>query len=525
MTPIDRPPDDLILDILSWLQFEIYPGLLQEPWTARAEAVWVAGVRGFVGMWEEGYARELSGRDRLEACRQELYRRIYAVKFPAVPPPAPVPSEPLPGPIGHRRIVGQLRRQGQAFVDAAGYILPLFWHFGEAFSAFVRRPDDVRAELDDIVATGYHGIRFWDVLGYYDQSRPGDVNRWSAWAGKEVTPVSFTAFSGRRIEATPHYYDQLAAFLRECKSRGLVVHHSRGDLNAWTWAQIEQHASLVGDVQRSVGIETIAVNEACNEAWQNGVPEPARLKAIIERINNRAALSGSSAADDQYGGEMPESVERFTKAIGMDVHIVHGHRGGESVNRIGHIHALGYETLPHAGVPGWQGEPAGPGDGVSVGREEHPEALCLMAAMSLCTRQGYVGMSGYGVFWKGRMFEMTAYRELARVPALLPADVMTWPRIIHGGTSFAGRGRVFVAHPGGDAPGPFYRADQFLHSDGRFIALIYGEAGSYRVPVERSFEAEIITPHTGERHPFNGQAGQAIDIAFERGRIVIGRVL
>ncbi|CAB4177292.1 hypothetical protein UFOVP998_5 [uncultured Caudovirales phage] len=524
MSDVDLPPDNFTLNILEWLQFEIYPGLLQEPWTARAEAVWVAGDRGFIGLWATGYARELAPPERLEACRQELYRRIYAVKFPATPPSPPPPKPPLPGPIGHRRVVGQLRRQGQVFSDDAGLILPMFWHFGEAFSAFVRRPDEVRAELDDIEATGYHGIRFWDVLGYYDQNRPGDPNTWSAWAGKEVTPVAFTAFSGRRIAATADYYAQLEGFLRECRNRGLVVHHSRGDMNAWSWEQITQHAARVGDVQRAVGVQTIAINEACNEAWQNGVPEPVRLKTIIERINNRAALSGSSAADDNYGGELPESVERFTKAIGMDVHVVHGYRGGESMNRIGHIHALGYETLPAAGVPGWQGEPAGPGDGVSVGREEHPEALCLMGAMALCTRQAYVGMSGHGVFWRGPMAAMTAYRELARVPALLPADIMTWPHIIHGGNTFARRGRVFVAHPGGDAPGPVYRADHILHDDGRFVALIYGGPGTYRVPVEQSFEGEIITPHTSERHPFSGQAGQLLDIAFERGRLVVGRV-
>lgn len=520
---VDLPPDNYTLDILNWLQGEIYPGLLQEPWTARAEAVWVAGDRGFVGLWaKERFKVELPPHERLEACRHELYRRIHAVKFPPGGGPLPPPPPTLPTPSASRRIVGQLRRQGQAFVDDHGCILPMFWHFGEAFSAYVRRPAEVRAELDDIAGTGYQGIRFWDVLGYYDQNRPGE-DTWSAWAGKDVTPVAFTAFSGRRIETTPQYYDQLAAFLRDCRSRGLAVHHSRGDLNAWTWDQIQQHAALVGDIQRSVGVTTIAINEACNESWQNGVPEPAKLKTILDRINTRSVLSGSSAADDGYGGELPESVERFTKAIGMDVHIVHGHRGGESINRIGHIHALGYETLPHAGVPGWQGEPAGPGDGVSVGREEHPEALCLMGAMALCTRQGYVGMSGYGVFWKGRMAAMTAYRELARVPALLPPDIMTWPRIIHGGESFSGRGRVLVAHPG-SGPGPFYRADHILHDDGRFVCLIYGGPGSYRVPVERSFDAEIITPHTGERFPFVGEAGHELDVAFERGRIIVGRV-
>jgi len=525
---VDYPPDNYTQDILEWLQYEIYPGLLQEPWSDRANAVWVSGSRGFLGLWLTGFADNFAPADRLEACRQELYRRIHAVKFPA-DQPVRTPSEHLPGPIGHRRIVGRLRRgAGRSFVDDAGLILPIFWHFGEAFSAWVRKRADVETQLVDIRDTGYHGIRFWDVLGYYDQSRPGDSNRWVAWAGREVTPVSFLGFSGRTIPATPDYYDQLTAFLTFCRDLGLAVQHDRGDLVAFAPEQVETHAARVDVVQKAVGGNVIAVNAACNEAWQN-LPHawrddiPRRLKQILDRFGV-GALKGSSAADDGYGGEMPSSVRDYTINLGADVHIVHGHRGGESVNRIGHIHALGYETLASKGVLGWQSEPAGPGDGVSVGREEHGEALCLMGAMSLATGQGYVGMSGHGVWWNGPMSAMTAYRELARVPAYLPVDITSF-KAIHGGSTWRGQ-RVFVAHPGHEQPGVFYRADQFVHSDGRFVALIYaGQPGSYRVPVERSFEAEIITPMTGERFPFSGSAGDVRSIDFERGRIIVGRIL
>lgn len=442
---------------------------------------------------------------------QTIERTILAIWGPdRTPPPAPAP--------GLRRLVGQLRVQGQTFVDDAGLVLPMFCHFGEAFSAFVRRPDAVRTELAAIAAAGYQGLRFWDVLGYYDQNRPG-TPAWTAWAGREVTPVGFTAFSGRRIEPTPQYYDRLADFLRACRAAGLVVHHSRGDLNAWTTEQMQQHCALVGDVQRSVGVDSIALNEACNESWQNGVPGVAQLRRMVDVMGSHA-LKATSAADDGYGGELPESVAKFA----YDVHVVHGYRGGESHNRISHIHALGYDTLPHYKKPGWQGEPAGPGDGVSVGREEHPEALCLMAATALSTRQAWVYMSGHGVFWNGSIATMPGFHAVARVPALLPADIMTWPELIHGGDRFRGR-RVLVAHPGGAVPERFYRADHVLHPDGRFLCLLYGQPGTHGVPVARSFEGEIITPSTGERHPFNGTAGQVLVVTFERGRIIVGRTL
>lgn len=434
----------------------------------------------------------------------------------------PRPPDPGPVPPGdHRRIQGQLKVDRQVFLDDAGTVLPILCHFGEAFSAYVRRPDDVRAQLDVIAAAGYQGIRFWDVLGYHDQNRPGEAP-WRAWAGREVTPIPFTAHSGRQIPATPQYYDKLTLFLRVCQERGLVVQHSRGDLNAFTWPQVQEHCTQVGRVQRTVGLATIAVNEACNESWQNGVRDPKQLQAMIERINNPATLSGSSAADDGYGGELPESVDAYTMAIGMDTHIVHGYRGGASLNRISHIHALGYATLPERNVTAWQGEPAGPGEGVSVGKEDHPEALCLMAAMALSTRQGWVYMSGHGVFWNGPIEQMTAFYDVVRVPALLPADIMTWAKIIHGGATWRSV-RVLVAHEGNNA-GLVYRADHVLHADGRqFVCLVYGPQGSYNVPIERSFEGEIITPHTGERHPIRGTAGGTLRLDFARGRIIVGR--
>ena len=420
---------------------------------------------------------------------------------------------PTPVPVHPPTIVGQLRVQGLAYRDDNGYVLPVLCHFGEAFSAYVRKPDAVRAELDRIRAAGYDGIRFWDVLGYYDKNRPGDANKWSAWQGREVTPVSFVAFSGDTKAPTPNYYDHLKAFLIELRDRQLVAHHSRGDLNSWKWDQVIAHCRRVGEIQREVGAQVIALNESCNEAWQNGVPEPSKLREMGDALGNHA-LRGNSCGDDGYGGETPDELNRMKR----DVAVIHGHRNGESYNRIGHIHAVGYETLPHAKIPAWQGEPAGPGDGVSVGREEHPEALCLMAAMSLATHQAWVYMSGHGVFWNGSISEMIAFREVAKVRDYLPKDIMAWPQITHGGDRWRGT-RVFVANGDGSL-----RCDHVLTNDGRFVALVYGAPKSWAIPVERSFDGEVIHPLTGERQPLSLNAGQTWNVNFERGRIVVGKL-
>lgn len=408
-------------------------------------------------------------------------------------------------------IQGQLRVDGLTFRDDRGLVLPLLCHFGEAFSAYVRRPDAVREELDRIRAAGYDGIRFWDTLGYYDRNRPGDANQWSAWYGREVSPIAFVAFSGETKPATPNYYDHLRAFLIELRDRNLVAQHSRGDMNSWTFQQILAHCRRVGEIQREVGSTVIALNESLNEAFQNGVPEADRLRQMGDALGTHA-LRGNSCGDDKYGGETPEEIDRLKR----DVAVIHGYRQGESHNRIGHIHAVGYETLPKAGVPAWQGEPAGPGNGVSVGREEHAEALCLMAAMSLATRQAWVYMSGNGVFWNGSIKDMTGFASVPAVRSWLPRDIMSWPKITHGGDNWRGT-RVFAANGDGTL-----RCDHIFARDHRFVALVYGEPKTWTIPVERGFVGEVIHPVTGERTPLELNAGQTWTTTFERGRVVIG---
>jgi hypothetical protein len=301
--------------------------------------------------------------------------------------------------------------------------------------------------------------------------------------------------------------------LIELRDRKLVAHHSRGDLNSIPWSQILEHCRRVGEIQREVGANVIALNESCNEAFQNGVPEPERLRQMGDALGNHA-IRGNSCGDDGYGGETPEELKRMKR----DVAIIHGYRGGESQNRIGHIMAVGYETLPEAKVPAWQSEPAGPGEGVSVDREENAEALCLMAAMSLATHQAWNYMSGHGVFWNGSISAMKGFNEVAKVRDYLPTDIMFWPQITHGGDRWRGT-RVFVANADGTL-----RCDHIFAGDGRFVSLIYGKPKTWAIPVERGFDGEVINPLTGERQPLSLNAGQTWNVQFERGRIVTGKL-
>ena len=416
-------------------------------------------------------------------------------------------------PTTFRYILGQLRTQGLAFRDDLGWVKPLLCHFGEAFSAYVRRPDDVRRQLDVIKAAGYQGIRFWDVVGFFDKNRPGD-SPWQAWHGKAVTPIGFVAFSGSRVDATPQYYQQLQAFLDELKVRGLVAHHSRGDLNAFQWQQVIEHARRVGEIQRHVGIDVIALNEACNESWQNGVPDPKRLREICDTIGG-AALRGTSAADDGYGGELPESFDAFA----YDTHIIHGYRGGESHNRIEHIFSVGYDTIPVKHVTAWQSEPTGPGEGVSVAQENNTEALVLMGMMGIGAHQAWNYMSGFGVFWNGPIESQPGFREVPKGIAWLPDDIATWPRMTHGGERFEGT-RVLAAVDL-ESSHQHLRCDHIFRNQ-EVVIYVYGSPRRWDIPVRKNFDGELYHPATGQTEPISLKAGTTWTVTFDRGRVLKG---
>lgn len=496
MATYNAPPDNYILEVIDWLRGDVYPNMLNEPFNDRAMAVWVAGSRGYIAIWQTNGHNDDPPTKHADAMAQVL-RNINNTKNP--------PSQE------ERPLNGQLQVEGLTFRDNLGYVLPVLCHFGEAFAAYARgRRADVLAELRAIKDAGYHGIRFWDVLGYHDKSHPSEPV-WTAWHNRGVSPVGFTSYSGEWVNPHDRYYDELASFLRDVRALGLKVHHSRGDLNGFTWDQIKQHVQLVGEVQKAVGLDVVMVNEACNESWQNGVPNPDHLKELC-RLMPPSTIRGTSCADDGYGGETPEALNRLKFQVAM----IHGYRGGESVNRIAHIHAL-YNTLAEAGVPGWQGEPAGPDS--SVQTEGNVEALCLMAAMALSVKQGWVNHPANGAFWNGTMTASPGFWEVPRVAGLLPRDIMTWD-VIHGGDRFRGT-RVFAAPTTHD-----WRVDQMFKPGTRqFQAIVYGKPGTYRVPVERSFNGVIIHPVTQEKHPLLLNAPGTIDIAFDRGRIIQGELL
>lgn len=369
--------------------------------------------------------------------------------------------------------VGQAPWQGRlriapnqrGFIDESGRsLLPLFAHFGEAFSAFTRRPADVEAQLIAIKQAGYDGVRFWDVLGFYD----------GAWAGKEVTPYDFANQSGRLISATPNYYRQLRDFLGLLRTIGLAAHHTRGDLNRISLGRVVEHAEKVAQIYDEIGWETLALFEGNNEDFQNGSFGPDGLRRIVEPAKRRGALVASSCPG--ACSEEADDLRAFTR--GFDVFYVHGYRSGDSTDRLRHVYSLGYEAH-HFGDArlGWQGEPTGPNDrpglGVTVGAVNSVEELALLAATSLLSRQAWVYMSQCGVFWHCRIDTHPGFFAVPRMRAALERfapDVMSW-RLAHRGRSDA----VWCSTEGCRGDSSNARVDQAVSPDGRkVVASIHG---------------------------------------------------
>ena len=103
----DFPPDDFTLKVELWLQDEVYPGLLQEPYDERARVAWMAGSNGFVGRWVRGDHAGAGPDDRRQLIQHDLFRGLEEQKrrrdaqanprlFPHPRPSRPLRRSPIP---------------------------------------------------------------------------------------------------------------------------------------------------------------------------------------------------------------------------------------------------------------------------------------------------------------------------------------------------------------------------------------------------------------------------------------------
>ena len=349
-------------------------------------------------------------------------------------------------------IVGRLRLDGnRMFVDDSGQVLPIFCHFGEAFSRYTRDRDSVRRQLDVIAQAGYHGIRFWTTLG-------GGGGGY--WGGREV----YEAW-------TPDYWGQLRDFLRDLAARQLRAVISQGDIFPAAIPDRFHFAQRLSDVLDEVGAAgAVAIIEGENESWQTGESDPNRLAQFVGWIKQRHPATLCTLSSPP--GEGTEELNAWSIPP-ADLFDVHGYRGGHWWDKVRHIFSISYEGQPRKRL-GWQGEPTGPGAAVSVTENKHElddDTLAAMCAMSLMSRQAWCFMSGPGVLFDSPIDAQPGFWTVPRMRDAVYRDVMSFSLLIHGGSRWANE-RVFEAV--GET-----RCDQALSDDGRFVAVLYGPTLTY----------------------------------------------
>jgi len=421
--------------------------------------------------------------------------------------------------------IGRLDIGDRVFVDGAGQpVLPLCAHFGEAFSAWIRRPADVEHQLRIIKEAGYDCIRFWDNLGEYE-----------IWRGKEVTPFNWTTAQGVRVAATPDYYDKLRQFLERLKAAGLAAHHSRGDLGrakpAVPLAQVVEHSRRVAAAYDAVGWHVLALYEGNNEDFQNGSFGAPGLLRIVEPLKARGAVVASSCAD--ACSEEHADVLRFSR--GFSVRYYHGGRGGNAVDRLAQKFATGYDRPAGAPYLGWEGEPIGPkhdpGPGVTINHTNDVEEIALLHAMTwVGGKSAATYMSQYGVYFNGPIEGQAGFHATPRIRAALrdfAPDVMRWS-LYHGGRPEAVlRSPDGYAGDPGVAHGPA-RVDQAVSADRRrVVALIYGGRSPTRVRNDLGCAASftVVWPRDDEqvqKDVFRLAAGESLELKYRVGRLVLG---
>lgn len=439
----------------------------------------------------------------------------------AAPQPQPAPLE--------SGWAGRLQIRDEAFVDATGQpVLPLCAHFGEAFSAWIRRADAVDAQLREIKAAGYDCIRFWDNLGEYSD----------AWRGKEVTPFSWVNADGVRVPTTSDYYGHLERFLTLLKQRGLAAHHSRGDLGRETPAipleRVVEHSRAVAEVYDRVGWEVLALYEGNNEDFQNGNFGPAGLRRIVEPLKARGALVASSARPARSSGAA--ALGAYSR--GFSVRYYHGRRDGTAADRLERKFTSGYARP--AGLPplAWDGEPIGPnhdvGPGVTVNSTEDVEEIGLLHAMTLFGgKSGATYMSQHGVFWEGPINRQAGFLVTPRIRAVLrrfAPDVMRWT-LYHGARDEAVLRSATGYHGDqGVATGPA-RLDQAVAPDRRrVVALVYGGRAPAHVQNHLGCVARltVVTPLPNEdvqADTIHLEPGGVHPVEYRVGRLLLAECL
>ena len=311
-----------------------------------------------------------------------------------------------------------VRVVGNSLVDDNGPFLGLGVSY---FTALWRCKFDqltLERDLAFLASQGFNYYRMLSMVGFYP-----------AWEGLEICPVGFQNRAGKRVDAWPDYWAQLARLVDLAYDK----HSLRTQITIFADAQLMPQregrlAHMRSLLERVVkGREhKILLLEVANEAWQNGFPGrkgTSDLREFAAFLGARTEVPIAITSNH----ETPEAYEELYSGGKADLATWHFSRDRGP----GAGWAPVYDCWDFAKRPGLppviSNEPIGPGS--SVNSEREPIRLVMAAAFAYSAGvPAYVFHSEAGVFGKTSFQATPAIDQYKTVLKLLPPDLPGWQR-------------------------------------------------------------------------------------------------
>ncbi|HEX5218175.1 MAG TPA: hypothetical protein VFZ59_01290 [Verrucomicrobiae bacterium] len=311
---------------------------------------------------------------------------------------------------------GVVRVVDHTLVDDGGPFLGLGVSY---FTALGRcRSDRARLESDlkFLSEQGFDYYRMFSMVGWYP-----------AWAGLEIAPVTFTNRVGKRIEAWPDYWKQVAELIDlaydRYRLRAQITIFADAQLMPARQNRIEHMRRLLTEVVPGREHKIILL-EVANEAWQNGFPGEqgvVDLREFTKYLAERTAVLVATTSNHE------DDFAKIYANSSADIATWHFSRDRARDNGWKPV----YDCWNFGDRPGFppaiSNEPIGPG--ASVATESSSIRLVMAAAFAYTARLPmYVFHSEAGVFGQARFEDTPAIREFRFLKDILPSDLPNWRR-------------------------------------------------------------------------------------------------
>ncbi|HEU4751680.1 MAG TPA: hypothetical protein VFU47_01150, partial [Armatimonadota bacterium] len=311
---------------------------------------------------------------------------------------------------------GIVHVRGHSLVDDRGPFLGLGASY---FTALWRCKHDRKRLESDLALLSRSGFNYYRMLSMVGWN--------SYWEGREIAPVAFTSHGGKRVEAWPDYWRQLAELVDLAYDRyGLrtqITIFADAQLMPEKEARIAHMRRLLTDVLPGRE-QKILLLEVANEGWQNGFPGAegvAQLREFARYLGERTEIPVAITSNHEgsfrelYAGS---AADLATWHFSRDKRPDDGWRPVYDCWSLGDLMGL---------PPVSSNEPIGPGS--SVASENDPVRLVMAAAFAYAAKlPAYIFHSSAGVSGASRFEEMPGVSSFRHLPELLPADLPNWQR-------------------------------------------------------------------------------------------------